>query len=331
MRPTLRLVSCLALLAFAASGLRAQDGGSDKPADIPVTEKIARNQEARQKGEPLPYPEADKGRDAGNPEAQPGTPDGGAPQPANQPGSPQPGQAQPAGEHTRVAFVVGQGDEEWGTIVVELDDQRVPQTVANFLKYVDSGFYNNTIFHRIKPRYIVQGGGVMADFVEKTEGVLPPIVNEAPRGDKNRKGTIAVARSRNDPNSGTSQFYFNLVDNPRLDHGPDNPGYCVFGRIVEGMEVLERIATTRVRRSTIVTNEISMPLSPPMLKSVRRLAPGEVVTQPPKPATPAPATPKSGSTPATPAPQPAPQDNPEKPAEEPRQPDEIPPEKRENP
>ncbi len=326
MRATLRLVSCVALFALATSAAWGQDGGSDKPAEIPITEKIARNHEARQKGEPLPYPEAEKGRDAGKPEVQPGAPEGGAPQPANQPG-----QEQPAGDRTRIAFVVGQGDEEWGTIVVELDDQRVPQTVANFLKYVDSGFYSNTIFHRIKPRYIVQGGGVIADFVEKTEGVLPPIVNEAPRGDKNRKGTIAVARSRNDPNSGTSQFYFNLVDNPRLDHGTDNPGYCVFGRIVEGMEVLDRVATTRVRRSTIVTNEISMPLSPPMLKSVRRLAPGEVVTQPTKPAAAAPATPKPGPTPASPAPQPPPQDNPETPVEEPQQPEEIPPEKRENP
>jgi cyclophilin family peptidyl-prolyl cis-trans isomerase len=304
----MRLALSAVVILVCGTGALAQDA---PPADIPLTEKVAKNHEARQKGEPLPYPEAEQDMERQRNEAERIKNDAaararraqeGGNTPAISPGGAAgtPAAVQDTGK-TRVAMTVGVGDEDWGTIVIELYDDRAPQSVANFLRYVDSGFYNGTIFHRIKPRYIVQGGGFVADFQEKTDGLQSPVPNEAARGEKNKRGTIAVARSRHDPNSGTSQFFFNLADNPRLDFSGENPGYCAFGRVVDGMEVLEKLATTRVRRSTLVTNEVSQPMTPPQIKVARRLAPGESVpssaapgpdgqpapaAQPPKPAAP---------------------------------------------
>lgn len=292
---SLRLGLIATVLLAAGALAVAQD---QPPQEIPLTEQIARNHEARQRGEEPPYPDAEKeyaqqsdaGRerpDSTRTRRPVGRQDGGTPaiSPGGAAGTPAaPANPDPAGR-TRVALQIGVGDEDWGWIVVELTDDKTPQTVANFLRYVDSGFYNGVVFHRIKPRYIAQAGGFLPDWSEKTDGLQPPVPNEAARGEKNKRGTIGVARSRHDPNSGTSQFYFNLVDNPRLDHGTDNPGYCVFGRITDGLDVLERIGTTRVRRSTLVTNEVSMPTNPPQIKAARRLAPGEPapVTAAPQP------------------------------------------------
>jgi cyclophilin family peptidyl-prolyl cis-trans isomerase len=127
-----------------------------------------------------------------------------------------------------------------GAIVIELEPARAPITVANFLAYVRSGHFEGTVFHRVIPGFMIQGGGYKQDLERKETG--DPIVNEATNGLKNLKGTIAMART-GEVNSATAQFFINLVDNAFLDHQnkTDNFGYCVFGRVVEGMEVVEAI------------------------------------------------------------------------------------------
>jgi peptidyl-prolyl cis-trans isomerase A (cyclophilin A) len=129
----------------------------------------------------------------------------------------------------------------FGNIVVELDEEAAPITVENFLAYINEGFYTNTIFHRVIPGFVVQGGGFLADLTLKD--TRDPIVLESDNGLKNLRGTIAMAR-RTDPDSATSQFYFNVVDNDALDYQSEaNPGYAVFGSVFSGMDVVDRIAT----------------------------------------------------------------------------------------
>ncbi len=128
-----------------------------------------------------------------------------------------------------------------GLIVLELDRKAAPQTVENFLTYVRDGYYNGTIFHRVMKGFMIQGGGMTAGVIAKPGRA--PIRNEAPNGLQNRKGTIAMARSTH-PHSATSQFFINTVDNPGLDfqtRSPQGWGYCVFGRVVQGMDVVKRI------------------------------------------------------------------------------------------
>lgn len=128
-----------------------------------------------------------------------------------------------------------------GVIVVELNPQAAPKTTANFLAYVQSGFYANTIFHRVIKGFMIQGGGFTADMRQKP--TQPPIANEADNGLKNSVGTIAMART-NDPNSATAQFFINAADNAFLDHKGKNArdwGYCVFGRVIQGLEVVRAI------------------------------------------------------------------------------------------
>jgi peptidyl-prolyl cis-trans isomerase A (cyclophilin A) len=129
-----------------------------------------------------------------------------------------------------------------GSITLELDPQQAPITVANFLGYVDSGFYDGTIFHRVIPGFMIQGGGFDEAMDEKKTG--PSIKNEAGNGLSNRRGTIAMART-SVVDSATSQFFINSVDNFFLDHrneSTDGYGYCVFGHVIEGLEVVDRIA-----------------------------------------------------------------------------------------
>ena len=127
-----------------------------------------------------------------------------------------------------------------GEIVIELDEVKAPNTVANFLKYVKSGFYNGTIFHRVIPGFVIQGGGFDGNLQKKhTED---PIANEAHNGLKNTQYTLSMARTSN-PHSATSQFFINLVDNPMLDpQGSDPHGYAVFGRVSAGQDVVQKIA-----------------------------------------------------------------------------------------
>jgi peptidyl-prolyl cis-trans isomerase B (cyclophilin B) len=128
-----------------------------------------------------------------------------------------------------------------GKISLELDQERAPKTVANFLGYVRAGHFNNTLFHRVIDGFMIQGGGFTPDFRQKPTGA--PIENEAGNGLKNERYTVAMART-NDPHSATAQFFINIADNDFLNYrSPDANGwgYCVFGRVVAGTEVVDRI------------------------------------------------------------------------------------------
>lgn len=128
-----------------------------------------------------------------------------------------------------------------GAITLELDAEKAPQTVANFLAYVESGHYDGTVFHRVINGFMIQGGGMSVGMQEKS--TRAPVENEAANGLKNDRGTIAMART-NDPHSATAQFFINLADNDFLNHrAPSGQGwgYCVFGRVVDGMDVVDQI------------------------------------------------------------------------------------------
>jgi len=129
-----------------------------------------------------------------------------------------------------------------GTFKVQLFDKQAPVSVENFLRYVDEGFFDGTVFHRVIAGFMVQGGGLTADMKDKKGH--EPIKNEATNGLKNKRGTLAMART-NDINSATSQFFVNLVDNEFLDNKAGNYGYAVFGRVDSGMEVVDAIAAVK--------------------------------------------------------------------------------------
>ena len=135
-----------------------------------------------------------------------------------------------------------------GDILIELFTDKAPKTVANFLQYVDEGFYTNTIFHRVIPGFMIQGGGLGARMDEKS--TREPVTNEADNGLKNERGTIAMARTQA-PHSATAQFFINVADNAFLDHTAPTPqgwGYAVFGRVVGGTDVVDRIAAVPTGR-----------------------------------------------------------------------------------
>jgi peptidyl-prolyl cis-trans isomerase A (cyclophilin A) len=158
-------------------------------------------------------------------------------------------------------------DTSMGQITVELDRAKAPISVDNFLKYVDSGFYNGLIFHRVIDGFMIQGGGFTDNMREKREGQVAPIQNEGGNGLSNQRGTIAMART-GDPNSATSQFYINLVDNSRgLDRNAGSAGYAVFGKVVEGMDVVDKIAKVR---TTTVGPHADVPEKPVVIRSAKR-------------------------------------------------------------
>jgi cyclophilin family peptidyl-prolyl cis-trans isomerase len=150
---------------------------------------------------------------------------------------------------------------------VELFKDRAPVSVENFLQYAGEGFYDGTIFHRVIPGFMIQGGGFTPDLVEKA--TRPPIRNEATNGLSNVRGTVAMARTRA-LRSATAQFFVNVADNrAKLDHrgySPDDFGYAVFGRVLEGMEVCDRIAAVETR--TVDPHE-DVPIEPVVIKGVR--------------------------------------------------------------
>ena len=139
-----------------------------------------------------------------------------------------------------VALDVAQGRTALGTITIALNPEKAPISVRNFLAYLRAGHYDGTIFHRVIPGFMVQGGGFTIELEEKA--TRPPIRNEAKNGLRNSRGTVAMART-GDPDSATSQFYVNVRDNHRLDFGIGGAGYAVFGEVIEGMDVVDRIAT----------------------------------------------------------------------------------------
>ncbi|HEX4986849.1 MAG TPA: peptidylprolyl isomerase [Burkholderiales bacterium] len=126
-----------------------------------------------------------------------------------------------------------------GAIVVELYPAKAPKTVENFLQYANSGFYRDVVFHRVIPGFMIQGGGFSREMAQKP--TRAPIPIESDNGLKNDTGTIAMARTAN-PNSATAQFFINVADNAFLNYRPGSPGYTVFGRVVKGMDVVDRIA-----------------------------------------------------------------------------------------
>ena len=142
-----------------------------------------------------------------------------------------------------------------GDIKLELYEKEAPITVANFLSYVEEGFYDNTIFHRVINNFMVQGGGITADMKQKP--TKAPIKNEAENGLKNERGTVAMARTA-DVNSATSQFFINHRDNAFLDHGVRDFGYAVFGKVVEGMEVVDKIAAVKTRPGDVPLETVSI-------------------------------------------------------------------------
>ena len=157
-------------------------------------------------------------------------------------------------------------DTSLGAITLELYPDKAPITVENFLKYVDEGFYDNLIFHRVMPGFMVQGGGMTDQMVEKSEGKHQPIKNESSNGLSNDRGTVAMARTAN-PNSATCQFFINHADNPNLN--TYGGGYTVFGKVIDGIDVVDKIA--KVPTTTRGPHE-NVPLKPVYIKSAKRKA-----------------------------------------------------------
>lgn len=165
------------------------------------------------------------------------------------------------GKHTVVLMKTSLGD-----IKIELFDDQAPITVKNFLSYVNDRFYDGTVFHRVIPNFMIQGGGYDKDLQQKP--TKPPIKNEASNGLKNVKGTVAMART-GVVDSATSQFFINVVDNAFLDHKNTSPqgfGYAVFGKVVEGMDVVLKIAQVPTQR---VGMHEAVPKDPVVIESVR--------------------------------------------------------------
>jgi len=155
-----------------------------------------------------------------------------------------------------------------GTFTVQLFDKQAPISVENFYRYADEGFFDGTIFHRVIPNFMVQGGGLTADL--KNKKGHEPIKNEADNGLKNKRGTLSMART-NDINSATSQFFINVVDNDFLDHkGASNYGYAVFGRIDSGMEVVDAIVAMKTGSRSGYQD---VPVETVTIESVRRIEP----------------------------------------------------------
>ena len=153
-----------------------------------------------------------------------------------------------------------------GNVKIQLDPQKAPISVKNFLDYVNSGFYNGTIFHRIIPGFMIQGGGFNAELTQKKTNA--PIKNEADNGLKNDRGTIAMART-GDPNSATAQFFINVVNNDGLNRpSPDGFGYAVFGKVIEGMDVVDKIRGVKTGFSKGFRD---VPETPVLIKSMKVL------------------------------------------------------------
>jgi peptidyl-prolyl cis-trans isomerase B (cyclophilin B) len=155
-----------------------------------------------------------------------------------------------------------------GAITIELYPENAPATVENFLQYVKDGHYNGTIFHRVIPGFMIQGGGFAPDMSEKS--TRSPIKNEAGNGLRNAPGMLAMARTP-DPHSASAQFFVNLVENPALDFRsptPDGYGYCVFGKVTSGMDVVNRIAKVATGTKPPYSN---VPQKPVVIETIRRL------------------------------------------------------------
>ena len=154
-----------------------------------------------------------------------------------------------------------------GNITVELFESKAPVTVKNFLSYVESGHYDGTVFHRVIPTFMIQGGGFTPEMKQKN--TKEPIVNESKNGLSNNEGTLAMART-SVPNSATSQFFINVKDNDFLDKAKsrDGVGYCVFGKVVKGMDVVEKIRVVKTDRNGPHSD---VPIDPIVIKSAKKV------------------------------------------------------------
>lgn len=152
-----------------------------------------------------------------------------------------------------------------GSFTIQLAEDDAPITCANFLKYVDEGFYAGTTFHRCIPGFMIQGGGMTPDMKQKK--THDPIENEARNGLRNRRGSLSMART-NDVNSATSQFFVNVADNAFLDHSPRGYGYAVFAHVIEGMDVVDQIVAVKTGRKG---PHDDVPLEPVVIESVTRV------------------------------------------------------------
>jgi peptidyl-prolyl cis-trans isomerase A (cyclophilin A) len=246
MKPTVsRLFAAFALTAALAAGTAMAQGDKKPATPAPVTPQPAAP------ATPTPAP------------AQPAKPI-----PATPPAATTPPPAKPAAEESPVYVSM---KTSMGDMVLELNPAKAPISVENFLKYADKGYYDGTIFHRVIAGFMIQGGGFTAD--GKKKETEKGIKNEWKNGLKNTKGTVAMARVGGDPNSGTSQFFINTVDNPFLDQPqPDGAAYAVFGRVVSGMEVVDKIRAVKVSRGALSE---AVPAETITIEKVKRLTDDE--------------------------------------------------------
>jgi cyclophilin family peptidyl-prolyl cis-trans isomerase len=170
-----------------------------------------------------------------------------------------------------------------GEFVIEVRNDRAPLTAANFLRYVREGFYTNTLFHRVIANFVIQGGGHDAT-TQQLKPTHDPVFNESGNGLQNKRGTVGLARGES-PHSGNAQFYVNLVDNPDLDPVPTRWGYTVFGRVVQGMDVIEHIGETPTGAAGPFKSD--SPLKPVVIEKVEIISGQAAAPAPVTPVTPA--------------------------------------------
>jgi cyclophilin family peptidyl-prolyl cis-trans isomerase len=187
-------------------------------------------------------------------------------------------------------------DTSLGKIRIGLHKDKAPLSVDNFVKYVRAGHYDGTIFHRVIPNFMIQGGGFEPDMTERRMTLRPPIKNEAKNGLRNARGAVAMART-SDPDSATAQFFINVRDNHRLDFGIGGAGYAVFGEVIEGMDVADKIVATATGTKGPHAN---VPLTPIVIKTAREVGGGGAAAA----AKPAPGKPASPRPKASPSPKP---------------------------
>ena len=176
---------------------------------------------------------------------------------------------EPSVDKNKDELVRVQMETSKGNIVIQLDEKRAPVTVKNFLGYVDDGFYDNLIFHRVINGFMIQGGGM--DKAMSQKPAKSPIYNESSNGLANRRGTIAMART-SAPHSATSQFFINLEDNNSLNYRTGQPGYTVFGEVVEGMDAVDAIAKVRTGRKA---GHADVPVEPVTIVKAQRVQTAE--------------------------------------------------------
>ena len=167
-------------------------------------------------------------------------------------------------------------ETNFGSVTLKLFPEKAPVTVANFLSYVDAGHYDGTVFHRVIPNFMIQGGGFDSDYVEKSTG--DPIVNESKNRLHNIRGTIAMART-GEPDSAAAQFFINQRSNLRLDWAPGKLGYTVFGEVIDGLSVVDMISITETSQAVFTTDQGRAPFSDVPIEPVILLRASRVVAQ----------------------------------------------------